>query len=167
MKKVFALVLCLTLGLAMLPTTISLALPAEEDFVDFTSSLTSGFDKSSSQWFSSTSNRALLTISLLTEVMVQDQEAVELVDVNLSKSSYVFRGGVQLGVLIQGDENSFFILFTPTSGEISYRIGNFASNFLAEMMLDDFVDEFGGSYKENDTSSLLEVLQLFKDAIDS
>ena len=167
MKKVFALVLCLALGLAMLPTTISLAHPAEEDFVEISDALVASFEYTASKWYSSENNRALLTIAALADVMIADKEAIDLVQVDLSKTSYVLRSSSVLSIFIQGKEKSLVIIFNAPSGELSYRIEDYASDLIVEMMLDGLVEEAGGSYKENDKYALLDVLEVFKEALSS
>ena len=112
---------CLALALIMLLTACAFAESNEDNF--FTPNLANSFDASTQEWFSTSYNRALLTILLILDC---DKTLVEkgLLDSSgsITRSSFVGLTDDILAVYYHCVDGDLMILYSATAGIANYTV---------------------------------------------
>lgn len=102
-KRIIAIILLLLIcGNAM-------ALEETEEFMDFDTQLTGGMDKSTTEWFSTGFNRALLTTCLALDLKLKLGEDFDFYDL-LTSPTYVGTGKSDFSLVVIGKNNDAMVI---------------------------------------------------------
>lgn len=153
MKKWCALLLTIL----MLTGSVLSTAVADEEYLTFPSLLTSVFEKSASEWYSSSYDRALFTLLLSGDFMVSTDIAPDLL-----APSYVALCGTGLLVCFSIGGDSYIVAaFEPSSGnsDISYERYDSAPSTLIESAL----SKMGYPYIQNTSADIAEAASFLAD----
>ncbi len=119
-----------------------------------TNTLTKTLHAGLSDWFSSSKNRAFLTVIVVMDVAIALD--IEMSDIfSLLQPSYVGKKNLYLVVATTNDENkSLVVLYNPLTGKAGYAIYDFSADFV-ELLMSGLCSE---EYYKNDVNDLFEVL---------
>ena len=144
--KLLKKLICLALALTMLLTACAFAESDEDNF--FTPNLANSFDASTQEWFSTSYNRALLTILLILDC---DKTLVEkgLLDSSgsITRSSYVGLTDDILAVYYHCVDGDLLIMYSPELGTAAFGVNRASDDKTVELVLNSFCD--GGCYQNN------------------
>lgn len=163
-RRITVRLLALMLCVAMFPSVYS-ALAEDNSFIDFEPTLTEAFDQSASSWYSSSTYRALLTITLLTDC----DSAVDLdLSAALTNSSYVGKKGFFLVVGMVLDGATLIMTYSPITGDAAYLYSETTlSTELQELLIESTMENIcTDGYSKNDLEDIYLVLKTLVSAGD-
>ena len=125
-------------------------------------------DKSTTEWFSSSFNRALATTCLIVDLKLKIGDDLDFYEM-LTSPTYVGKSDFMLIVIGKNDNAMITIAYSPINNECNYMIKTF-ENFSsaqyktgAEYVLSQIGD---GQYYENDLSEIETCVSLFAKALE-
>lgn len=151
--------LCVILILLCLTTVCAGALAESENY-SFTPRLTNALDHSASEWYATSSNRALLSLLLGIEALGNAEgipSDFELMKVFL-RSSYMGKDGVILAFYGTDGKYIFSIQYCPVLKTANYFFFEASlSDSLADLLLESTIkDVCSDGYKKNDNGEIVE-----------
>jgi len=153
-RSFFREVLSLCLVLAMLTVGCMAGLceettASEEDdeVISFEPTFTNTFDYSAQEWFSSSLNRALLTMMLGADLIQVLDEETFILGPSLANTTFVAKDSVKLIVYFHAEQNDLMVFYTPVLGEAGYAYMEKSSDIVIQGALETAMD--GGCYENN------------------
>lgn len=157
MKKVLCVIL--TLFLCIIP--VSLAENTDE-IIPYEANIANSADRTASEWFSTSMNRALLTILLLYDLPSDSS----LVGGNiLAGTTYLGKAGSTCILLGRDNDKMVSIYYVPLLKEASYSIHDltYASDSALDITAERVFSENCDNYYKNDDEDILRCVQLLID----
>lgn len=154
MRRFLALLLVFSLLLGVAP--------ALADGISFDASLADGMDYTASEWFSSSINRAALTICLMAGAMSVEKN-FDFTKMILN-GSYVGKNGISLFVVGRDDNRYIIMQYIPMTHSASYLTdtADYLNDSVLRLALEQYAKD--GCYK-NDVEDIYQILKLFEEAI--
>lgn len=144
--KMLKKLICLALALTMLLTACAFA--EDDEIYPFDPEVANASGFTAQEWFSSSYNRALLSL-----LLVHDCDGVlmekELLDSTgcLSNPSFVGLSGTDLIVYYHCVDGDLLIMYTPELGTAAFGVNSASDDTTVELVLNSFCD--GGCYQNN------------------
>lgn len=157
--------LSMLLALMLLLSSTAFATESEDENYYFEAGLTSALDRSSFEWYATDSNRAMLTLVLYIDALLDYEGDLHFEASVLSHSSYVARDSVTgtLTVVVLSDEgDSMWIYFEPETELAAFII----IEDLDELGVEYVLSTTDKDYYENDVIEIFSALELIKSALE-
>ena len=151
MKKILSLILMLSLLLA----GCAFAQSDADESVSFDPQLANALAWDAETWFSTSVNRALLTMLAMCDIVLQDLDDDFDFATALTASSYVGRNDSELIVLYPSDGCCMIVTYQPDSGEANFCFTEPGSSAEIERTLDDMCAD---GYNVNDQDDILSIV---------
>ena len=171
MRRFFREVLSLCLVLAMLTVGCMAGLceeaaaSAEETkAIAFEPTLTKVFDYSAQEWFSSSANRALLTIMLAVDLDDILDENMFAPGTSLVNTTFVAKDSVSLIVCYHAEQNDLFVVYMPIIGTATYQFMDKSSDISTRYALEAIADD---GYYENNLEDIVEVMKILQEVLEN
>ena len=162
MKKFFSMLLALILLLS----SVAFATESEDENYYFEAGLTTALDRTSFSWFVSEASRAMLTIVLYIDILLDYEGDLGFEAAVLCQASYVARDsetGVLTVVVLSDEGDTMWIYFDPETGLAAFNIIEDLDAFGVEYVLTTSDSDY--NYYENSVVELFSAMELIKEAL--
>ena len=143
------------------------AVDEAREWVAFETPMTSILDRTASEWISSSKNRAMLSLTLTMDIIIDQQD--EYIP-DFGEVSYVGReGGVLILYVVLQTENTLeekmdmFVLFDANTKEAEYSVHEHWEKLMVELFMEDICGE---KWYENDQDDIVEVASALSDVME-